>query len=254
MQKLPFSHWNVVRLNGARSALERYPGLILSKCGYWSDSVRSPVQRILSLKAGDIEMTVCFPLSSKVVNPCWPIFVPLNMHAFFVWMCFRIFLITVLLCNIIKVHSTVSSISLAMVMPNNRLALDFNIDDYLNRFIPASRLHILPKYVSWFFGYRREPRAPVGALVIWFWAFVGAFCGIAIVEGVYSTAFFKEHGTPLVIASFVCIDLTSAIRLRWEPNKDVGCSSNPWIQHNRFPAVATSKCDLGPNPRIHYWC
>ncbi|KAM3065969.1 hypothetical protein ACMFMG_009808 [Clarireedia jacksonii] len=87
-------------------------------------------------------------------------------------------------------------------MPSDRVALDFNIDDYLNRFIPASRLHILPQYVSWFFGYRREPRAPVGNLVIWFWGFIGAFCGISIVEGVYSTSFFKEHGTPLVIASF----------------------------------------------------
>ncbi|PQE10097.1 HPP family protein [Rutstroemia sp. NJR-2017a BVV2] len=102
----------------------------------------------------------------------------------------------------IKVHSSFSLISLAMVIPSGRLALDFNIDDYLNRFIPASRLHILPQYVSWFLGYRREQRAPVGTLVIWFWAFVGAFCGIAIVEGVYSTHFFKEHGTPLVIASF----------------------------------------------------
>jgi hypothetical protein len=98
-----------------------------------------------------------------------------------------------------------------MVMPNDRLALDFNIDDYLNRFIPASRLHILPQYVSWFLGYRREQRAPVGTLVIWFWAFVGAFCGIAIVEGVYSTHYFQERGTPLVIASFVCIGLKSNI-------------------------------------------
>jgi len=89
-----------------------------------------------------------------------------------------------------------------MVIPSDQLALNFNIDDYLNRFIPASRLHILPQYVSWFLGYRREHRAPVGTLVIWFWAFVGAFCGIAIVEGVYSTHYFQERGTPLVIASF----------------------------------------------------
>ncbi|KAI9650242.1 hypothetical protein NHQ30_000255 [Ciborinia camelliae] len=42
-----------------------------------------------------------------------------------------------------------------------------------------------------------------GSLVIWFWAFIGAFCGIAIIEGIFHrTAYFKKRGTPLVIASF----------------------------------------------------
>lgn len=83
-------------------------------------------------------------------------------------------------------------------------ALDFDIDQYLNRFIPAPRLNILPTPISWFLGYRSKHRSRTSRLVIWLWAFIGAFCGIAIVEGVYSSKYLKERGTPLVIASFVC--------------------------------------------------
>ncbi|KAJ8070278.1 hypothetical protein OCU04_000661 [Sclerotinia nivalis] len=79
--------------------------------------------------------------------------------------------------------------------------LDFDIDHYLNRFIPSPRLYILPTPISWFLGYRSKPRCRTGSLVIWFWAFIGAFCGIAIVENIYRSAYFKERGSPLVIAS-----------------------------------------------------
>lgn len=79
--------------------------------------------------------------------------------------------------------------------------LDFDIDKYLNRFVPSPRLYILPTPISWFLGYRSTPRSRTGSLVIWFWAFIGAFCGIAIVENVYRSAYFKERGSPLVIAS-----------------------------------------------------
>ncbi|KAK6614340.1 hpp family protein [Botrytis cinerea] len=79
--------------------------------------------------------------------------------------------------------------------------LDFDIDYYLNRFIPSPRLYILPTPISWFLGYRSKPRSRTGSLVVWFWAFIGAFCGIAIVENIYRLPYFKERGTPLVIAS-----------------------------------------------------
>ena len=84
------------------------------------------------------------------------------------------------------------------------VALGFDIDHYLNRFIPSSRLHILPTPISWFLGYRREPGSRSDTLAAWFWAFIGAFCGIAIVEAVFHTAYFEARGAPLVIASFVC--------------------------------------------------
>ncbi|KAM0195949.1 hypothetical protein ACHAPC_000439 [Botrytis cinerea] len=79
--------------------------------------------------------------------------------------------------------------------------LDFDIDYYLDRFIPSPRLYILPTPISWFLGYRSKPRSRTGSLVVWFWAFIGAFCGIAIVENIYRLPYFKERGTPLVIAS-----------------------------------------------------
>ncbi|KAA8576495.1 hypothetical protein EYC84_006606 [Monilinia fructicola] len=63
-------------------------------------------------------------------------------------------------------------------------------------------LNILPTPISWFLGYRSKHRSRTSRLVIWLWAFIGAFCGIAIVEGVYSSKYLKERGTPLVIASF----------------------------------------------------
>ncbi|QSZ29727.1 hypothetical protein DSL72_004244 [Monilinia vaccinii-corymbosi] len=81
-------------------------------------------------------------------------------------------------------------------------APDFDIDHYLNRFIPSPRLYILPIPISWFLGYRSKPRSRTSSLVIWLWAFTGAFCGIAIVEGVYKSKYLKERGTPLVIPSF----------------------------------------------------
>ncbi|KAF7877574.1 hypothetical protein EAF04_001249 [Stromatinia cepivora] len=80
--------------------------------------------------------------------------------------------------------------------------LDFDIDQYLNRFIPSPKFYILPTPISWFLGYRSNPRPRTGSLVIWFWAFIGAFCGIAIIENIYRSAYFKERGSPLVIASF----------------------------------------------------
>ncbi|RAL63143.1 hypothetical protein DID88_004225 [Monilinia fructigena] len=62
-------------------------------------------------------------------------------------------------------------------------ALDFDIDLYLNRFIPSPRLDILPTPISWFLGYRSKYRPRTSSLIIWLWAFI-------------------ERGTPLVIGSF----------------------------------------------------
>jgi len=83
------------------------------------------------------------------------------------------------------------------------LALDFDVDYYINPFIPRSFLHLIPTRVSWLLGYRSEPRLPIGSVLVWFWAFVGAFAGILVVEAVFHIETLKSHGTPVVIASFV---------------------------------------------------
>jgi hypothetical protein len=81
--------------------------------------------------------------------------------------------------------------------------LDFDVDHYMNRFVPRPRLHLLPKPISWFLGYRSEPTPPLGSLVVWFYAFLGAFLGLIVVEAVFQAKGLKDHGAPTVVASLV---------------------------------------------------
>ncbi|EPE32628.1 hypothetical protein GLAREA_07762 [Glarea lozoyensis ATCC 20868] len=81
------------------------------------------------------------------------------------------------------------------------LSSNFDIDLYINRIVPRSRIHLLPKPISWFLGYREEPTKPVGSIIIWFWSFIGAFAGILIIEAVFRTPGLHSHGTPIVIGS-----------------------------------------------------
>lgn len=81
---------------------------------------------------------------------------------------------------------------------------DLDIDRYLNRIIPPSPLHELPTPVSRFLGYRREQRQDVGNVLGAFWSMIGAFCGLAVVAGVFDhTASIQWHQPPALIASFV---------------------------------------------------
>lgn len=132
-------------------------------------------------------------------------------------------------------------------------ALDFDIDHYLNRFVPAPRLYILPTPISWFLGYRSKPRSRTSSLVIWLWAFTGAFCGIAIVECVYRTEYFKKRGTPLVIASFVCHVTRKSKKSMLSLIITVGRCRNSRIQHHRFPSLTATKCNFGPTLRFYHW-
>ncbi|KAL2065039.1 hypothetical protein VTL71DRAFT_4179 [Oculimacula yallundae] len=77
----------------------------------------------------------------------------------------------------------------------------FDVDRYLNRLVPRSRLYLLPKPVSWFLGHREEPRTPIGNVAIWFWSFIGAFAGILVIEAVFMTKMLQNDGAPIIIAS-----------------------------------------------------
>jgi hypothetical protein len=81
---------------------------------------------------------------------------------------------------------------------------NFDVDCYINRYIPRSRLDILPKPISWFLGYRDKSRAQIGNVLVWWWAFIGAFCSILVIEAVFQSEKLKIKGTPVVIASLVC--------------------------------------------------
>ena len=81
--------------------------------------------------------------------------------------------------------------------------VDIDIDKYLNRFIPRSRIHRLPTPISRFLGYRAHPRKELGNVIIAAWSFIGAFCGVAIIEGVFMSQSIHAHGAPLIIGGFV---------------------------------------------------
>ncbi|KAI9677390.1 MAG: hypothetical protein M1817_006342 [Caeruleum heppii] len=79
-----------------------------------------------------------------------------------------------------------------------------DIDTYLNRLIPRSRLDRLPRPLSWFLGHRApgESEHP-GNILVWIWSFIGAFCGIALIEAVsLSDAVRRGYDIPLVLGSF----------------------------------------------------
>lgn len=82
---------------------------------------------------------------------------------------------------------------------------NFDVDRYIIRIVPRSRLYLLPKPVSWFLGHRETPRKPIGNVVTWFWAFIGAFIGILVVEAVFMTETLKTEGAPVIVASLVCL-------------------------------------------------
>ncbi|EWC46907.1 hypothetical protein DRE_03919 [Drechslerella stenobrocha 248] len=90
-----------------------------------------------------------------------------------------------------------------MMKPGSKADPHFDIDDYLNPWIPPNQLHRLPTPISRFLGYRSSPRPDVGGPLAACWSFLGAFCGIAT-----ASAFFKYSGifsdvhAPFIIASF----------------------------------------------------
>ncbi|KAH7364306.1 HPP family-domain-containing protein [Rhexocercosporidium sp. MPI-PUGE-AT-0058] len=78
---------------------------------------------------------------------------------------------------------------------------NFDVDRYINRIVPRSQLYLLPKPISWFLGHRETPPQKIGNVVTWFWAFIGAFCGILVIEAVFQTEKLKSDGAPIIIAS-----------------------------------------------------
>ncbi|KAJ6007630.1 hypothetical protein N7540_011606 [Penicillium herquei] len=79
----------------------------------------------------------------------------------------------------------------------------FDIDRYLNPFIPAPRWHLVPQPVAHFLGYRKEPPKQLGNIAIAFWSLVGAFCGVALVASVSEhVPSFEARDAPAIIGSF----------------------------------------------------
>ena len=84
------------------------------------------------------------------------------------------------------------------------LQLNFDIDRYLNPFLPPSQIHHFPRPISRFLGHRESSRPNVGNIVSLIWSFVGAFSGIALIAGVFRASSVIHHtGAPIIIGSFV---------------------------------------------------
>lgn len=80
--------------------------------------------------------------------------------------------------------------------------LHFNIDDHINPYLPHVPISRLPRPVSRFLGYRETPDAEVPSLLIWCWAFMGAFIGLITVQSLnlYAPGL-QKWNPPVIVAS-----------------------------------------------------
>ncbi|KAJ5775480.1 uncharacterized protein N7511_000491 [Penicillium nucicola] len=79
----------------------------------------------------------------------------------------------------------------------------FDIDRYINPFVPVPRWHRAPKPVARMLGYREESPRPLGNILIAGWSLIGAFCGVALVSSVSKRVpSFQAHDAPAIIGSF----------------------------------------------------
>ncbi|KXG50066.1 uncharacterized protein PGRI_060330 [Penicillium griseofulvum] len=80
---------------------------------------------------------------------------------------------------------------------------NFDIDRYLNPFVPAPRWHLVPRPVAYMLGYRDRPPKPIGNILIALWSLLGAFCGVALVASVSKRVpAFEARDAPTIIGSF----------------------------------------------------
>ncbi|KAL0957847.1 hypothetical protein HGRIS_000032 [Hohenbuehelia grisea] len=77
----------------------------------------------------------------------------------------------------------------------------------------AAKVHRLARWPLWFtrwLGYRASPPPKRADWVVWLWSFIGAFCGISLIQAVFGHAqYFIGRGVPPIIASYVrtsCLD------------------------------------------------
>ncbi|KAG5982712.1 hypothetical protein E4U55_001502 [Claviceps digitariae] len=80
---------------------------------------------------------------------------------------------------------------------------NFNIDRYLNPFVPPPPWKYLPYPVAWFLGHRKTKPRETGNLMPIFWASIGIFAAILLIQGVSKQVpSFAAHGAPLIVGSF----------------------------------------------------
>lgn len=79
----------------------------------------------------------------------------------------------------------------------------FDIDESLNRIVPAPPWRYLPYPVAHFLGYRKGKLPEIGNIVMIFWAAIGIFCSIILIELASRRIPAMEQNNTLIVASFV---------------------------------------------------
>lgn len=83
-----------------------------------------------------------------------------------------------------------------------RNLVNFDLDRYLNPYIPHNRLYILPQPLQHFLGYRKEPQREPPALVQWVLTFIATLGGLCLVAGTFRYApGIHRDKPPIIIAS-----------------------------------------------------
>lgn len=79
--------------------------------------------------------------------------------------------------------------------------LDFDLDRYIDPWVPPSQLKRLPRPLSRWLGYRASPQDEPPALIRHFWSFIGAFSGLLVVGAIYKYAPGVAHLKPPVLVA-----------------------------------------------------
>lgn len=79
----------------------------------------------------------------------------------------------------------------------------FDIDRFINPFVPPPPWQYLPYPVAYIFGYRREKPGSIGTILPVIWAFIGIFIALSVIElASERIPSFVERGAPIIVASF----------------------------------------------------
>ena len=79
------------------------------------------------------------------------------------------------------------------------------------------RLARWPTWASRWLGYRPTPPPKHPDYLVWAWSFIGAFCGISVLQAVFGHAeYFIGRKVPSIVASYVRLSHTSSTHLQKE--------------------------------------
>lgn len=83
-----------------------------------------------------------------------------------------------------------------------RQLLDFDVDRYVNPYVPHNRLHIFPQFISRWLGYRTTPQKEPWQVVQWPITFLATVGGLCLVGGIHNySPGIHDWNPPVLIAS-----------------------------------------------------